>query len=494
MRLSPRVPWSLLLSVAAVAVCLLALSALCPAVAQAQSTVAVVGFELDGNAPPDGLVELMRGELERDGRTWVMPANEVAARFGAGQLASSDATTREIVSELQRGVDAFFADDLEQAERLLDSATARAINAPMLLVVDPNLAEATKSALLTLPRVLGARAAFDEADEALLLFASTFPLAQVSSRQHPPGIVDALARVRSEFAARANRLWLRSVGRNESCSVNLQGDNLDLSAGADRELPVAPKDHGVLLRCGELEAGPFQVQLVRSRQTLPVSAGLLQALLPTQSGRPVALPASFDERRDLGVLLTTLLGVDAVVLVGAGGDGLLAARVTRDGAAVVATLDGAAHEESVQDLVRALERGEPFGALGVDTAGHGFAYAEAPSYIVEYVGFGVAGAMLVTGGVFLGLASHQLDVVRDCQKLNACRRATEQDNGDLYTTNLLTGQVLLAVGGAVALAAGTSLLIRHLMVEDEAALGAALGQPGLAVGAGEAFATWSITW
>lgn len=466
--------------------------------AWSQSSVAVLGFEEDGHPVPEGVVEEVAAALGERGPRWVMPVQEAVAVLSAGQLLSADVGSREVVRDIQRGIDLFYEGELSAAQELLEPALDRALGKPMLLAIDSSLSEAARQGLMIVPRIYLATADFDAAAATTRRVIEAFPFWTPSRKAHAPDVIELVEASRAQLTSTSRRLKLRQAAAGEACQVNLNG--LSTAVEGEVDLAVAPADYGLLLSCsGGAEHGPWLVNLSRAEVVLPISRALLAALSPTQTGKSLVLPESLEQRRDLGVLLTTLLGVEAVVLVGStpGGGGVLAIEVSRGGSVVQARLDSALQQEGVRDLVRALADEQPYGAVGVDTSGRGFVYAESPSYAVEYVMLGVGGVGLITGITLWGLAGAQHDVVRECRVPGACRRATSQENNDLLATDLFVGQLMVGISSAVLVGATTSLLLRMLWLEHEEGLDALARQDGLSVGlqpGGGAMATWRLTW
>ena len=145
----------------------------------------------------------------------------------------------------------------------------------------------------------------------------------------------------------------------------------------------------------------------------------------------------------------------------------------------------------MSELVRVLNLGEPEGDVAVDTGG-GWRRAEAPSYVAEYVLLGAGGVSLVVGAVFLGVASAQAGVVRDCQQPGVCSAEVAEENADLYAADLMVGQLTMGIGVALLATGGTLLLMRMLDEPEEEDIGDVAW--GVTATDELLLGTWQIAW
>lgn len=464
--------------------------------AAATERVAVIGFESGEKPVPQQWLDAWRGALEQDPDVAIMSEAEMRGVLGVGAIPNSGGKARTLLSKLQDGIDAYFEDDRETAERLLSEGLNDALTQPIILLVDDTLATQAPKALIVLARVYrDLYTNLDAADETVDRLVRTFPRWKPPTSQTPPAFVEKIESSRTRLARQGKELFLDPVSQTRGCDIKLNGT--PISVDSEEVVTVWTAGYGLMLECGDVELGPFVLTIKHSRTTLPLSPEILESVEPAVTGGTMSLPASYSTRRDVGVLLTTLLDLDAVyMLAQSEDDAITVAHIKRDGSATIARVEeGVQPDPEVIELSRrVVQTGEPAGPIAVDTDGLGFVHVEEPTYIIEYVALGTGAAAVIAGGVLLALADGKVSEIRACQEIDACDSATVRAHNASYVDNLFTGKLMLGIGSAIMLGAGTSLLVR--MLSADAASDAVATRDGwnLVPTHAGALGTWTIEW
>ena len=205
--------------------------------------------------------------------------------------------------------------------------------------------------------------------------------------------------------------------------------------------------YGLMLACGDHEAGPFLMNVSRVEKNLKISAQVVATMAALQAEEPLSFAdGDIMAHRSTYELLRTLLDLDALVLVGESGAGLTVVKLSDEGLRG-ARLSGADPEDMVL-MIDVIERGLPLGEIEYYEEGLWHQSSD-KSYLAEIIVMSVGGASALTGVVFLALASSQSDVVDECRETGACDDANAQENLDYYATDLFVGEVLLGVGATM---------------------------------------------
>lgn len=424
---------------------------------QAQTVVGVLEVQTE-----DGATEVAgRVEALLDRSLVLMHSSEARSALSGGQVLTGTAKKADAaVSKLQAGVDAFYDDRMDEAERLLTEGINDALEQPMLLTLDARLVEQARTGMLTLPSVLLSEAHFDEAAQVTTRVVETFPTYSPSRKLFPPGVVDMVEQSRVHASTSGRRLLLKPAS-GETCVVNLNGDQIVLSS--EREVPVTTASYGLLFTCDALQAGPFLTSMNYSHQTLVISPAIVAALAQAAENKPIDWPADFEAQHGLATTLKTLLGVEVLYVTAHGADGVLLARADEAGyrAARTAIDSDDDLDLAVSALLPALERGAPEGDVEVNN-GLGWERLEAKSYWVETIVIGTGGATLVAGAVFAGIAASQADVVEQCKRPELCTLQGSKENLDLYAQDVFASQLLFGIGSAIVVTGATILVVRML--------------------------------
>jgi hypothetical protein len=249
-------------------------AALLGAPTRASAETLFVGLHTGASADERAAEQVARGEAQR------LLAVRVADEPPAPVVRLAPGDPARVGRQLQQGVDAFFAIEIDAAREALEQAFAALQADPTLLEPGGVARTAVEAGLLTLARVALHEGRDAEATQVVQWLLRTWPDVLPTEASYPAGVVTLVQAMRSDLAGRVGLVGWTSVGGGSGCHLLVDG----VDRGSETPVPVAAGEVTVQVRCEQGDGWRRRVSVEAGRSTLVRSAVPVEARLTFGEG------------------------------------------------------------------------------------------------------------------------------------------------------------------------------------------------------------------